>query len=590
MVTDNGPNYPGQMEQLGESTDAMAERAAITGLVLAEEARISQIASPFRGYVRTPDTVLFRRALHASGPQAVAAIFDLVRDGHIDAFDTGDYIELCATPKNADQILDFMIAFKSDGGEIHPLNDTMQRLAVASHIPKLREFCTPPVEPQGMVTTTSTRIAASIALAAQQRETDAEAQQSWQDFIDELTERRSRRGELILDADEIERMRMSGAPARLALQVARQFNTWSSDPTVPATISTAAPRALPRRLESSYNLYALAEGHGDTHRGDRVAAHILDRLCQREASPSPYGVDLGFEAEVEYESLITPFDPAHETVADRIDALLDMLTRYHQVVATGMPSPYEEDPTVIREFSPKPAAHYETLMRELQLLMAMNVIDPSYAGHPFHVTVGNVTSKGPKGDATATLIYSLAATGWSASAARVMQPKGKPGSWAFKSKGGLKERSSNEILGPARTAVEARIFCIRSLGGAARTLRSLQGLGAAVRAYQTETPHDTYQTALATIWSDYSRATTTLFEEAGFSNDPDGWDAHQKERSNDAHLGSNFLRLAELISQAEAGPDSEGGRFQAAMQHLIVVSRGEALRILQQSQAENLFH
>lgn len=267
----------------------------------------------------------------------------------------------------------------------------------------------------------------------------------------------------------------------------------------------------------------------------------------------------------------------------RADYIYQKLGGYHQSKAAGVP----RDKDGLWEFANRPVHHYLTLSREVQALMRLGLMNPEKSAHPMHLTVGGVTSDGPAGAEADILARSLEATGWCSSSSRMLKPATGKESWIQKGDAGIKERERDEIALSGTRAIEIRTMEHQGLGKLDRSLRSIYALGSALRAYQGITegraPSSDDEQALADVWREFSSRSNQLFTDQGLDS-PTGqrWTGYI-DPEDGIKMDGNFYQFGQLLKDAEADPQSPGGRFQDAMQDLVISARKEALAILERT-------
>jgi hypothetical protein len=236
------------------------------------------------------------------------------------------------------------------------------------------------------------------------------------------------------------------------------------------------------------------------------------------------------------------------------------------------------------EFAHQPARYYETLGREVQALMEMGLINREQKRHPVHITIGGITSNGPTGDEAYVLARALEATGWSTSWGRLLKPvlTGKP-AWNHKGSAGVRERPSEELELDSNFGVELRTFQLQSLDGLHRTLGSAYFLGSALQAFQQEQDYRLGASGtaegrerLADVWIEFSNATRELFKSYSVEDPGGDWDAPDEN----IEAKADFWKLAKLLEESKAGPETKGNQFVSEMRKLVIRARRDARAIM----------
>jgi hypothetical protein len=511
----------------------------------------------------------FRRKLYQEGAAAVPHLLASINtrfDRHV----VYDAVEICAREENADELLDFMVDNKRR--RVDEISNVLQRLANASHIPQLQEYMTDCADEDEYLHRAEQVV--SIALAASQREKDLKKRKELLDFVDGIAEPDA--DNPVISKEELDTITRETDPGLLNLRFAELFYTEEPDPDLDYIASDDRPELEGTRLEGLSNLYSLTENQVDMSKAGANAQGVLEKLTYKEQS-SPYVVTVGVEIEIEKRSL--PHFDSNADVDTNAHNAVNKLTNIHRVAAAGLPTAPESGLDIVKEYATLPAYHYATISREVQQAMAMDVISPGYTEHPLHITIGNITSEGPKGQGAYVLARAMEATGWSCSSDRLKRPLGEVGSWTYRGKAGVKERQLDEITGTASSAVEFRTFSVQSLGGLDRTLRTAQLLGSALSAYQLEGGRDETQERLASVWEHFSEKVSSLFQSYGMDEPSESWNAKAINEDNDselkADLSPNFLKLADLLAEAKSSSESAGGQFQQQLQQVIIEARGE---------------
>jgi hypothetical protein len=566
----------------GEVTDE--DRGRVLNLIQAhKDIRRQNNAATFA--VREEEEVRFARQLRTEGPKAATIILEQLNSFAIDVSKAMAYLPLCAGKENIADILDYLVR---NPHQSENMQMTMQRLADVDNLPQLEKLFVAGDDHLGR-----TDAILCTAYTAIERASDTD-RKLWRDFITDLEKSTDPEGLKRYEDYQLEQFRRQSAPDLVDTRYAERFFSYDSEPDLDCPPETAQNEFAIDRLETIRNLFTVAEVVIPEDK-NRPSARVYERLVYREPDiPSPYVATVGMEVEIELQSLIQAMDADRPTdAAARADLAYAKLALLRLAKAAGMNSPKESSPEVIWEFASQPAGYYETLAREVQLLMAMDIVSPNYSEHPLHITIGGVTSEGPKGEEAFVLSRSLEATGWCCSGDRLLDPINKKtrseygniSSWTIKGQGGIKERDPKQVAGGGK-AIELRTPSLQSLGGLERTLRSSYALGAALKAYQTESELDATQQELANVWSDFSKTIKDIFSDVGLGSPNEVWQAEEAETgwgSTKALLDPRFKKLAQLLDESKAQPKGPAGRIQAEIQTAVIEARGKVMTILKRA-------
>lgn len=264
------------------------------------------------------------------------------------------------------------------------------------------------------------------------------------------------------------------------------------------------------------------------------------------------------------------------------------------------------------EFANAPTHYYATLSREVQALIEMGLIDPSYPRHPLHITIGGI-SLGvsmnelygdnssieqnadvlipESGKETFVLARSLEASGWSTTGGRLLRPylvKGEHNAWAVKGVGGVKERPQDQIKLGVKKAVEFRTFQLQNFAGLDRTLRSAFLLGTALRAYQTEAQGAPYEEGekpfirgeLSEIWKNFSHESQMIFSAYDLADPQNVWQAPNCLDTDHDRRENPFKDFGDVLDEGRQHPQSRGAEFVAEMRGLIITTRKQVADII----------
>lgn len=549
------------------------DRLRVSGLIEDEDQRRSFSYSA-DGQEFHDAAIPFRLAMREEGPVAAAVILDR-RTRFLDVQEKMDLLALCAGPGQMHAVMDLMVENARVAYDVGPLVNVMQRVADETLIPKISEMAQINFSGQYVFVADALR----IAMAAEQRQPDPARKEEWLQLIDSLAQIKAGGGERQVSDEFVGKLRKESSPGEVALQYAELFCVGANDTSLNYR---AAPGETVEDLGRANTLRNLASVVGTVLEIDipkRIPTHVMEKLVSLERPGRP-AVTLGIEIEVERDAVTDVGVDGQDVIA----VILARLQNMNRVAGAGVPLDDEDSRGIYKEFALAPSAYYATLSREVQAMMALDVINPRYVGQPLHLTVGEISTVDYDCEDAFVLARSLEATGWSCSGDRLRQPLGVEwGNWAQRGEAGLDERGWEKIQGGSLNAVEIRTFSLESLGGLDRTLRSAYALGSALSAYQSRHQRlDSSERQLAAVWGEFSSLSKGIFDHYGMDVPDWNWQLKFREAaSGHGTLDKNFLRLASLLDQAKADSDSEGGRFQDEIQRAVIASRAKAMGILE---------
>lgn len=309
-------------------------------------------------------------------------------------------------------------------------------------------------------------------------------------------------------------------------------------------------------------------------------------LEHKENNPSPYGVTLGIEIEIPEESVL-PTGSRSWSREKKDEFLNEERKKYEETEKMGVP----RDTDQFWEFANLPAHNPETLAREAEALIGMELIDKKYAKFPLHVTIGGITfthCPAKKREDALVLIRAMDATGWCTDGDRLTRLyHDKESNWMVKSRSGILERDTNENFladknGQIKTALEFRTPQLQSLFGLDRYLRSVYYLGSALRAYQNIDEKDQISKNLSKIWEKFSKECVTIFEQYGLESPRKWWEIDFLNPNED----SPFKDLAKLLDKAKNDTKSRKAQFVHDIRLLIIQTRSEVKEIIEKDREE----
>lgn len=329
------------------------------------------------------------------------------------------------------------------------------------------------------------------------------------------------------------------------------------------------------RLEIIRNL----RGKAGMDTGGFTARQFLE---YKESNPSPYGVTLGIEIEIPEESVL-PTGSKNWGREKKDEFLNEARKKYEETEKIGVP----RDTDQFWEFANLPAHNPETLAREVEALIGMELIDKKYAKFPLHVTIGGITfthCPAKKREDALVLIRAMDATGWCTDGDRLTRLyHDKESNWMAKSKSGILERDTNENFladknRQIKTALEFRTPQLQSLPGLGRYLHSVYYLGSALRAYQNTDEKDQISKNLSKTWEKFSKECMIIFEKYGLESPRKWWEIDFLNPNED----SPFKDLAKLLDKSKNNPNSRKAQFVHDIRLLIIQARGKVKEIIEE--------
>jgi|GEM_PF-4136399 len=180
------------------------------------------------------------------------------------------------------------------------------------------------------------------------------------------------------------------------------------------------------RLQVVKDLQRVALGEDRSERNSANDIMLREHLEYKESNPSPYGVTLGIEIEIPLAAVLPAGEKEKMNRGQKKKYLHDLREKYEATQAMGLPAGADQ----FWEFADAPANNPTTLAREVQSLIGMKLIDPSFGKFPLHVTIWGMTFKGEKDfnleNNTHLLARVLDATGWEIDGERLLAPYTDP--------------------------------------------------------------------------------------------------------------------------------------------------------------------
>jgi len=318
------------------------------------------------------------------------------------------------------------------------------------------------------------------------------------------------------------------------------------------------------------------------------------RLEYKEAQRSPHGVTLGIEIEIPEASVLPP-EAKKWKDWEKENFLRGLKTEYKKTEEVGVPAGEDQ----VWEFAHQHAYSPETLAREVQALIHLELIKTDYKKFPLHVTIGGISfpvgkTYSPYEDesvigSTHLFARALDAAGWETSADRLIAPYiDDDSNWTLHDcPSGIRNRELKYIAqpeegSPIKNAVELRTPEVKSLPGLDRYLESAYYLGCALRAFQENKKGDKIGKELAKVWRAFSGKCEDRFEEEGLMNPTKLWKL-DKEKPNE---NSPFKGLSRILDKGLTDKRSDEAKFIHDIRMYIITARAEVKEILEKEQAK----
>jgi len=332
------------------------------------------------------------------------------------------------------------------------------------------------------------------------------------------------------------------------------------------------------RLKIINDLCVAKSGFRHEYPDESGKEHWYRRLELRESNPSRDAVTLGIEIEIPEESVLPPESKKWKQSKKEI-YLMGLRNQYKETERIGVPKGDDQ----LWEFAHLPAHEPETLVREVQALIKLEMINRDYHKFPLHVTVGGISFlPGETDSSTHLLARVLDATGWETSGERLLAPYVDDYSnWTHHdSFSGIRNREAEKIIQPKETgmkhSVELRTPELRSLSGLARYLESVYYLGSALRAYQENKKDNPVNVELAQIWQDFTQECSKSFIRKGLSDPSELWFLYQKKPEEP----SPFKELARVLNSSVSDKEGKDAAFVHEIRLLVIQTRNKIREIL----------
>ena len=265
-------------------------------------------------------------------------------------------------------------------------------------------------------------------------------------------------------------------------------------------------------------------------------AEELQRLNGVESSQLPIVPTIGAEVEVTWSSMFPKqaerwfadgktWDDFSKDEIEEFDVLCsaldeEVLPTFYAVQRAGVPKGKDS----YWEFANQPTRSYQTLAREIGMLMSSNVgVIPVNNNLPMHITLGNITYESGVFYVLSAAEITGGTTGNRIRSATINRHV-LDRNWARKGPSGLYVRAPGELVN-ANDGCEMRTFVADSPEQVKETLRTTQLLGTALngfREYKAGSKTEVNQ-RLWLSWKRLVQATKTTFLEAGLEDVNKKW-------------------------------------------------------------------
>lgn len=278
------------------------------------------------------------------------------------------------------------------------------------------------------------------------------------------------------------------------------------------------------------------------------SVHRRHKWFERELNPSVFGITMGIETEVFQADI-----PARFSTGEEND--IKIIAKRYRKEAFKILIPRGQDE--VWEYAHNPANTHITLAQEVSYLYKQNFIEEGTA-YPLHISLGGIDY----GSGVHTLMCAIASCGWACNADRLSEhgPYDK-GVGGINTQTRLKTVENADFLNNKKV-VELRVFYLKSLSGFIRTMRSIDSLGAALKAYQQ---NDRGQLSL--IWKRFETQIGLLFSKYKVEQMIYPYNYEHKQ---DGFIGYRINGKNSVASEF----DSPG--FQARVRKLVIRYRAQA--------------
>lgn len=588
--------------------------------------------------LRDQVSVEMRRRLRAEDGKAVAYIFELLnRRATIDDYESYHDIcllDLCASERDAEKIGELLvrddIALARDRSIKGRILDTLTRIGTRENVDHLLSFSSkcfraPSYSSVGFQRHDAIKaFGALFAINLRTNEEDEDAHRKIEGAMEDIKRIVHEHTGREISSDEEYEMGLSLLTGEIYANFESLFEV--EEPRESNERNMSWENEQDDEMENSYreNKFAEVESRLETVRrlryeikkkketkeepedeeGKFLRRH---RLEYREDHPSPYTPTLGIEIEIREQSVFPP-EAKQWSELEKEKFLEKKKQPYKKTEKIGVPAGKDK----FWEFANAPTHYYATLSREVQALIEMGLINPSYPRHPLHITIGGISLgvsmnelynqdtmsleqaadnlMPGSGKETFVLARALEATGWSTTGGRLLRPylaKGSHSAWTVKGVGGVKERPRHQIDLGVKRAVEFRTFQLQNFAGLDRTLRSAFLLGTALRAYQTETRGESLEVGedpvirekLSQIWESFSHESRRIFSTYNLADPQSVWQTPSYTDNDDQRRKNPFKQFGDVIDEARQHPKSRGAEFVGEMRELIIATRKQVADI-----------
>lgn len=342
------------------------------------------------------------------------------------------------------------------------------------------------------------------------------------------------------------------------------------------------------RLADIRSMIQTASPEGD------IKAHYLVQAEKFEHDPHPYAPTLGIEIEVYNPTLLTEQQKLLPQVEQK-QILAEKFKLFEEVRELGIPRD-DSDPDYW-EVALRPAHNYRMLLREVQALKDLDLINLEDHYFPMHLNIGGIHQERSQAGQEGALVLAraLESSGWATSSYRLDRPfaANKPIWTGPGVDAGVLNRSSDAVIGGGQ-AIEIRTLQIQGMENLYRTLSASFYLGAALAAYQDqvrpikghqiplprEGSNDTETDALSDVWFRFKLEIEDIFARHELRSPSEKWKS-PKGRKHLPSTRGDFGVLADLLLSSEQDSEGPGRDFTDDIQGLIIAASTKIAAIIE---------
>ncbi len=342
------------------------------------------------------------------------------------------------------------------------------------------------------------------------------------------------------------------------------------------------------RLADIRSMIKTASPEGD------IKAQYLVQAEKFEQNPHPHAPTLGIEIEVYNPTLLTEKQKLLPPVEQK-QILAEKFKLFEEVRELGIPRD-DSDPDYW-EVALRPARNYRMLLREVQALKDLDLINLEDHYFPMHLNIGGIHQERSQAGQEGALVLAraLESSGWATSSYRLDRPfaANKPIWTGSGVDAGVLNRSSDAVIGGGQ-AIEIRTLQIQGMENLYRTLSASFYLGAALAAYQDQVrPIRDHQIpvpregsnynetdALSDIWIRFELELKDIFARNELRSPAETWKS-PKGRKHLPSTRGDFGVLADLLLSSEQDSEGPGRDFTDDVQGLIIAASTKIAAIIE---------